>query len=91
MVGPILIIKLDDASADDTIAPCGGQVAGGASCGALCSASSSALGGRVRVHVVVRVAGRKRGSAVCGSVRVRERVVVSASGWAAGAARIYET
>ena len=29
MVGPILIIKLDDASADDAIAPCGGQVAGG--------------------------------------------------------------
>ena len=28
MVGPILIIKLDDASADDAIAACGGQVAG---------------------------------------------------------------
>lgn len=54
MVGPILIIKLDDASADDAIAPCGGQVAGGASCGA----SSGALGGRVRVRVVVRASGR---------------------------------
>ena len=29
MVGPILIIKLDDASVDDAIAACGGQVAGG--------------------------------------------------------------
>ena len=53
--------------------------AGGASCGA--------LGGRVRVHVVVRASGRQRGSAVRGSVRVRERVVASASGQAARVAR----
>ena len=79
MVGPILIIKLDDASGDDAIAPCGGQVAGGASCGA--------SGGRVRVRVVVRASGRQRGSVVRGSVRVCERVVVSASGQAAKAAR----
>ena len=56
--------------------------AGGASCGA----SSRALGGRVRVRVVVRTSGRQRGSVVRGSVRVRERVVVSASGQAAEAA-----
>ena len=49
--------------------------------GASCSASSGALGGRVRVRVVVRASGRQRGS-----VRVRERVVVSASGQAAEAA-----
>ena len=46
-----------------------------------------ASGGRVRVRVVVRAAGRQRGSAVRGSVRVCERVVVSASGQAAEAAR----
>ena len=57
--------------------------AGGASCGA----SSGALGGQVCVCVVVRASGRQRGSAVRGSVRVRERVVVSASGQAARAAR----
>ena len=51
------------------------------------SASSGALGGRVRVRVVVRASGRQRGSVVRGSVRVRERVVVSASGQAAEAAR----
>ena len=39
------------------------------------------------MRVVVRASGRQRGSAVRGSVRVRERVVVSASGQAAGAAR----
>ena len=46
-----------------------------------------AAGGRVCVHVVVRASGRQRGSAVRGSVRVRERVIVSASGQAAEAAR----
>ena len=51
--------------------------------GASCSASSGALGGRVRVRVVVRASGRQQGS-----VRVCERVVVSASGQAAEAARI---
>ena len=50
-------------------------------------ASSGALGGRVYVRVVVRASGRQRGSVVRGSVRVRERVVVSASGQAAKAAR----
>ena len=39
------------------------------------------------VRVIVRASGRQRGSTVRGSVRVRERVVVSASGQAAGAAR----
>ena len=57
--------------------------AGGASCGA----SSSALGGRVRVRVVVRASGRQRGWVMHGSVRVCECVVVSASGQAAKAAR----
>ena len=71
MVGPILIIKLDDASADDAIAV-GRWWAGGA--------SSGALGGRVRVRVVVRASGRQRGSVVRGSGRVRERVVVRAPG-----------
>ena len=47
--------------------------------------------GRVRERVVVRAAGRQRGSIVRGSVRVCERVVVSASGQAAEAARISET
>ena len=47
--------------------------------------------GRVRERVVVRAAGRQRGSVVRGSVRVCERVVVSASGQAAEAARISET
>ena len=55
---------------------------GGASCGV----SIGALSGRVRVCVVVRASGRQRGSAVHGSVRVRERVVVSASGQGAEAA-----
>ena len=41
----------------------------------------------MRVRVVVRASGRQRGSVVRGSVRVRERVVVSASGQAAEAAR----
>ena len=45
------------------------------------------LGSRERVRVVVRASGRQRGSAVHGSIRVRERVVVSASGQAARAAR----
>ena len=45
----------------------------------------------MRERVVVRVPSRQRGSAVRGSVRVRERVVVSASGKAAGAARIFKT
>ena len=49
--------------------------------------AGGALGGRVRVRVVVRASGRQRGSVVRGSVRVRERVVVSASGQAAEAAR----
>ena len=44
-------------------------------------------GGRVHVRVVIRASGRQRGSAVRGSVRVREHVVVSASGQAARAAR----
>ena len=57
--------------------------AGGASCGV----SSGALGGRVRVRVVVRASGRQRGCVMRGSVRVCERVVVSASGQAAKAAR----
>ena len=61
--------------------------AGGASCGASSGASGGASGGRVRVHVIVRASGRQRGSAVHGSVRVCERVVVSASGQAARAAR----
>ena len=82
MVGPILIIKLDDASADDAIAACGGQVAGRWQAS---SASSGVLGSRERVCVVVRASGRQRGSAVRGSVRVRERVVVSASGQTAEA------
>ena len=41
----------------------------------------------MRVRVIVRAVGRQRASAVRGSVRVRERVVVSASGQAAKAAR----
>ena len=45
-----------------------------------------ASGGRVCVRVVVRASGRQRGSVVHGSVRVRERVVVSVSGQAAEAA-----
>ncbi len=44
--------------------------------------NGGAWGGRVRVRVVVRASGRQRGS-----VRVRERVVVSASRQAAEAAR----
>ena len=72
---------MDDACTDDTYADsaCGGQEAGGR-----CVGQS---GGRVRVRVVVRASGRQRGSAVHGSVRVCERVVVSASGQAAKAAR----
>ena len=50
------------------------------------SASSGVLGSREHVRVVVRASGRQRGSAVRGSVRVRERFVVSASGLAAEAA-----
>ena len=46
-----------------------------------------ASGGRVCVRVVVRASGRQRGSVVRGSVRVRERVVVSVSRQAAEAAR----
>ena len=51
-----------------------------------------ASGGRVCVRVVVRASGRQwgsvvRGSVVRGNVRVRERVVVSASGQAAKAVR----
>ena len=42
----------------------------------------------MHVRVVVRASGRQRGSVVRGSVRVCERVVVSASGQAAEAARI---
>ena len=49
--------------------------------------AGGASGSRVCVRVVVRVSGRQRGSAVRGSVWVRERVVVSASGQAARAAR----
>ena len=65
--------------ADDSRSPPGGgQVAVG-------------VGGRVRERVVVRAPGRQRGSAIRGSVRVCGRVVVSASGQAAGAARISET
>ena len=45
----------------------------------------------VRERVVVRAPGRQRGSAVHGSGRERERVVVSASGQAAEAARTSET
>ena len=45
----------------------------------------------MRERVVVRAPGRQRGSVVRGSERVRGRVVVSASGQAAGAARISET
>ena len=45
----------------------------------------------MRERVVVRALGRQWGSVVHGSVRVRERVVVSASGQAAVAARIFET
>ena len=41
----------------------------------------------MRLRIVVRASGRQRGSAGHGSVRVRERVVVSASGQAARAAR----
>ena len=44
--------------------------------------AGGASGGWVRVRVVVRASGRQRGSAVHGSVRVRERVVVSVSGQA---------
>ena len=44
-------------------------------------------GDRVRVRIVVRASGRPRGRMVRGSVWVRERVVVSASGQAAKAAR----
>ena len=39
------------------------------------------------VHVIVRASGRQWGSTVHDSVRVRERIVVSASGQAAEAAR----
>ena len=39
------------------------------------------------MRVVVRASGRQRGSIVRGSVRVRERVVVSASGQAARKSR----
>ena len=49
--------------------------------------AGGAVSGWVRVRVVVRASGRQRGSTVRGSVRVRERVVVSASGQAAEAAR----
>ena len=49
--------------------------------------AGGALGGRVRVRVVVRASGRQRGCVMCGSVRVCERVAVSASGQAAKAAR----
>ena len=49
--------------------------------------AGGASGGRVRVRVVVRALGRQRGCPAHGSVRVRERVVVSASGQAAEAAR----
>ena len=51
-------------------------------------ASSGASGGRVRVRVVVRASGRQRGSVMRGSVRVCERVVISASGQAEEAVRI---
>ena len=51
--------------------------------------AGGAASGRVRVCVVVRASGRQRGSAVRGSVRVRERdhVVVSASRQAARKSR----
>ena len=49
--------------------------------------AGGASGGRVRVRVFVRVSGRQWGSAVHGSVRVCERIIVSASGQAAGAVR----
>ena len=65
-----------------------GAAVGGAS-GSV--AAGSASGRRVRVHVVVRASGRQRGSVVRGSVRVCERVVVSACGQAAEAARKSET
>ena len=39
------------------------------------SAAAVGVGGRVRERIVVRASGRQRGSAVRGSVRVRERVV----------------
>ena len=61
----------------------GGQEAGGRAV----RRAGGALGGWVRVRVVVRASGRQRGSAVRGSVRVRERVVVIVSGQAARAAR----
>ena len=48
--------------------------------------AGGAAGGRVSVRVVVRASGRQRGSTVRGSVRVREHVVVSASGQAVEAA-----
>ena len=50
-------------------------------------ASGSASSGRVRMRVVVRASGSQRGCIMRGSVRVCERVVVSASGQAAKAAR----
>ena len=65
----------------------GGQVAGGVSGGASGRASSGVSSSWVHVSVVVRASGRQRDSMVRGSVRVRERVVVSASGQAARAAR----
>ena len=51
------------------------------------SASSGVLGSREHVRVVVRASGRQRGSVIRGSVRVRECIVVSASGQAAKAVR----
>ena len=41
----------------------------------------------MRVRVVVRASGRQRGCVMRGSIRVCERVVVSASGQAAKGAR----
>ena len=59
----------------------------GASRGALYCASCVVLGGQVRVRVVIRASGRQCGCVMRGSIRVCERVVVSASGQAAKVVR----
>ena len=48
-------------------------------------------GGRVHERIIIRVSGRQRGSAICGSVRVHGRVIVRTSGQAAEAVRISKT
>ena len=74
-------MSTDNESVDDAIAASRWRPSG-----ALGGGLGSASGIWVRVHVVVRVLGRQQGSVVHGSIRVRERVVVSASGQAEEAA-----